>query len=851
MSAFVLNLTYIGMRSGPKADSFIFSDYGLNPETREAVFRYEIGFLDHPTLSFTDTVVFPETFSLEGIPEALLGNTLRSLHLMLGISYYKLYCPPEIILSTDPISKEQADFWNIIYGRGLGEFYYRNGLDPDIRIRFPYDETLTARPASIRRKDRSLVGIGGGKDSIVAGELMKEHGDDFSALLIETQKGSPISDAVTELMGVPSVNVSHILDPKIFEVHEGAYNGHIPISAVFAFIGYLTAILYDYSYVVVGNERSSDFGNVRCGATEVNHQWSKSSEFESLFRGYADRFLSPDIVYFSLLRPFHEIRIAEMFSKHGKYFPVFSSCNRNVRIFKERPETKWCGECPKCLFVFTMLAPFLDREELVRIFGRNLFEEESLIPSFADIFGFGNMKPFDCVGTFEEARAALFLSRERYADTVVMKRFVGMIEQPEQLIQETFSTSSAPLIPTRFGLYGMKNALILGYGKEGKMTERYLRKFFPDLEISVADQATDPEYLQKQGGYDLVVKTPGIQKTAVTVPYITATNLFFSTLRNVVIGVTGSKGKSTTASLIFSILKEAGKKTRLVGNIGTPMLGVLLEPIDPDEIFVVELSSYQLDDIAYSPDIAVALNLFPEHMNYHGDAERYYDAKKNIMRFQGPGDIFIYDANDPRLRAWAQDSVAKTISYPDVPVPQAMTSSLLGEHNVRNIAAAVAVARTFDISDDIIRFAVGKFVPLRHRLENVGTFCDITFYDDAISTTPESTIMALAAVPNVATIFLGGEDRGYDFSELEAALREKGVRNVVLFPDSGVRILKTKDGFNVLETSSMEAAVAFAYEHTPKGNACLLSMASPSYSLWKNFEEKGDQYRYWVGKLSD
>jgi UDP-N-acetylmuramoylalanine--D-glutamate ligase len=173
------------------------------------------------------------------------------------------------------------------------------------------------------------------------------------------------------------------------------------------------------------------------------------------------------------------------------------------------------------------------------------------------------------------------------------------------------------------------------------VTEQYLRKRYPHLRIGIADEQSDADYLGEQKKYDLVVKTPGIEKSKVTVPYVTATNLFFARNTNFTIGVTGSKGKSTTASLIYEMLKEAGKKVRLLGNIGTPMLGVMLEPVDPEQIFVIELSSYMLDDIEYSPNIAVLLNLFPDHMDYHGSVEAYYAAKRRIFQFQKPGDIRI------------------------------------------------------------------------------------------------------------------------------------------------------------------------------------------------------------------
>ena len=385
-------------------------------------------------------------------------------------------------------------------------------------------------------------------------------------------------------------------------------------------------------------------------------------------------------------------------------------------------------------------------------------------------------------------------------------------------------TVSAPTLPTPFRFLGIESALILGYGKEGKVTEQFLKRYYQHLRIGIADADMGGRYLDEQERYDLAVKTPGIPKSKVAIPYVTATNIFFSQNTNFTIGVTGSKGKSTTASLIAAILKESGKKVRLLGNIGTPMLEVLLTDVDPDEIFVIELSSYMLDDIEYSPDIAVLLSLFPDHMDYHGGVEPYYAAKRRIFQFQKPGDIGI------------EGPVAE-------PLPLDRSElTLLGDHNFQNVQAAVRVARLCGVQDDAIACALRNFKPLPHRLEHIGTFRGIDFYDDAISTTPESTIAALRALGTVDTIFLGGSDRGYDFHALERTLREFGIRNIVLFPESGERVLSSREGFDILETKNMEEAVDFAFKNTASGKICLLSTASPSYSLWKNFEAKGDEF---------
>ncbi len=836
------------MNKAPIAKNFVFTSYQLQPEKKQAVFGYAIEFENRPTLEFFETIIFPRKISLENVPAELLENVLQSVHLMLGISYFKLYCPPKIKLFK-LISKEQAKFFNVVYRKGLGEFFFQNKIDPQGLIEFPYSSKVKIKSYSLKRKQRMLVGIGGGKDSIVAGELLKENGQKITALLIETQQGSPISDTVVKTMDIPALKVQRFLDKKIFEKFEGAYNGHVPISAVFAFVGYLTAILYDYSHVVVGNEFSSNFGNIKYKGESVNHQWSKSMEFEKLFQTYTKKLFSSDVVYFSLLRQFYEIRIAQMFAKQQKYFASFSSCNRNFKVHKNRQEKLWCGECAKCVFVFTLLASFLKKPELLKIFGKNLFEDEKLLPMFEDVLGFGKMKPFDCVGTFAESQAALYLARKNFGETFILKKLLPKIKNPEKLVKEVFKVNQVETLPENFRLLGLYNILILGYGKEGKTTEKYLKKYFPKLKIGIADGNLDENYLASQADYDLAIKTPGIKKEKVSIPYVTATNLFFAQNKNFTIGVTGSKGKSTTASLIAAILKEAGKKVRLLGNIGTPMLGALLGKIDPEEIFVLELSSYQLDDIAYSPNIAVALNFFPEHMDYHGGIDNYYQAKKRIVSFQDSEDVFVYNAKDQKLKNWASATVAQKKSFAEISL-DGFESSLLGEHNQNNIRAAVTVAKEFGISDDAIKKALKKFKSLAHRLEFVGQFGDIKFFDDAISTTPESTMMALEAIENVGTIFLGGQDRGYDFSKLEKQIRKKGVKNVVLFPDSGKRIFKSQKGLNILETKSMKEAVAFAFENTPKGSVCLLSTASPSYSVWKNFEEKGEQFQFWVKKLS-
>ncbi len=810
-----------------QAKIFRFCGHRFDAKNKKITFDYRIEFFHRDPLEFTETIILPKVS--DNLKRESMKKFLEPLELILGISYYKLYCPPKIVTSFQ-LSQEQSTFWNTVYRKGLGEFLYRNKLHPNQLAKFPYTN-IQPDPVQIKIRDRALVGIGGGKDSIVAAELLKNF--DTASFLIETQRKDVLSERIAEELGKPFFKIQRVLDPKIFETYEGATNGHIPISALYAFLGLLAAAMYEFKYVIVANEHSSNFGNLQYRGEVINHQWSKSIEFEALLQAYTRKFMTPDITYFSLLRQFYEIRIAKMFAEQKKYFLLFTSCNKNFKVFGKRPNSFWCGECPKCAFVFLMLAPFLRKKELLGIFQKDLLAQNSLVPLYQDLLGFGTIKPFDCVGTFEESQAALFLASKKFKNAIVVKTFLSKIKNPHTRVKQVFKTVPALTLPTPFRFLGMKNVCILGYGKEGKVTEKYIQKNYPNINIGILDRQVSKNYLTQQQDFDLAIKTPGIQKAKVKIPYVTATNIFFSQNKNFTIGVTGSKGKSTTASLIYAMLQAAGKKVRLIGNIGHPMLEVLLTTVDPDEIFVIELSSYMLEDIEYSPNIALLLNLFPEHMDYHGGVENYYAAKKNIFAFQKRGDI----------------AVQPPFTSTHIPLKKSEIP-LLGVHNRRNIQAAITVVRCLNVSDSVIRKAIKNFKPLPHRLEYVGTYNGIQFYDDAISTAPESTIMAIKTLKNIGTIFLGGEDRGVDFGELEKMLRKYHIQNIVLFPPSGNRMLISRRDFKILKTRRMEEAVHFAIQHTPKGHICLLSTASPSYSLWKNFEEKGDLFQRAVRRYS-
>ena len=398
-----------------KSLSFVFKGYESNLKKGEILFNFALK--GEKNIDFTEKISFPPVNTK--IPQALLKSVLDNLMLILGISYWKTYCPKEIIINDNFLTKEQAQFWNIVYTKGLGEFFYKNKIDFRGLVNFPCVEGLKINPTAFPRKNSSLLGIGGGKDSIVVAEMLKKENKEFDVHILDTE----IQRLVAQALDKKPIITKRELDPKLFELNreKGTYNGHIPISVVYAMLGLMCAVLYDYDSVIVGNEKSANYGNVEYLGEMINHQWSKSEEFENLFNEYIKDFITPDIIYSSPLRQMNELEVVEEFVKYPKYFKVFSSCNRNFRIspstsprtrrfrapLRTNPQRIWCGKCAKCLFVFVFLAAFLPKKEVLGIFGQNLFEDKSLLTLFEELLGIKNFKPFECVGTPEEMKLAL------------------------------------------------------------------------------------------------------------------------------------------------------------------------------------------------------------------------------------------------------------------------------------------------------------------------------------------------------------------------------------------------------------------------------------------------------------
>lgn len=412
--------------------AFRFVRCGLDAESGVAQLVY--AFDDGPEL--VETVTVPGApFVLEGAQAKAVEQALRLLHLIAGVSYYKAAVPAEIRIEGYSIDAGTAALLETIYVNGLGEFAYRNGLNLHGCIKFPGAADIGPAADALGLRHHALVAIGGGKDSLVSIEALRAAGVDQTVAWIGNSQLIGACAARTEL---PTLNLGRALAPGLFELNrQGAYNGHIPVTAVNSAILVLAAVLQGVNQVVFSNERSASFGSIIPGTGEVNHQWSKGWEFERAFGEHVQRRVAADLHYYSLLRPLSELAVARQFAKTDRYDAHFSSCNRNFHILGERPVNRWCGVCPKCHFVFLALAPFMPKPRLVGIFGRNLLDDTAQATGFDALLEFQDHKPFECVGEGQESRAAMaaLASRPEWKEDALVVRFIREI-QPQLTASE-------------------------------------------------------------------------------------------------------------------------------------------------------------------------------------------------------------------------------------------------------------------------------------------------------------------------------------------------------------------------------------------------------------------------------
>ncbi len=426
-----------------------------------------------------------------------------------------------------------------------------------------------------------------------------------------------------------------------------------------------------------------------------------------------------------------------------------------------------------------------------------------------------------------------------------------------------------------------KKVLILGFGREGRSTLAYIRKHLPEKVLTVADRnpialedklvncICGEDYLDCVGDFDIVFKSPGIafldnvsytDSTEITCQ----TDMFLRFCKPTVVGITGSKGKTTTSTLIYRMLKAGGLNTCLIGNIGVPVFEMADE--GDDLIAVIEMSSHQLEFTKASPHVAVLVNIYEEHLDHYKTGFKgYVEAKLNIAVHQGEGDFLIHNPQQELDGIVDWDKVIKgtgvPVTYTSVAesefINELWKSSrhLLGEHNRHDIGYALAVARIFGVSDDAVREAIKGFEGIEHRMEYVGEISGITWYNDSIATIPTAVMGAVKAIGNVDTLLFGGLDRGIDYTDFIKELMESDIVNLVGLPETGHTIIEKlrEKGCkkNMVCAEDMASAVKICAELTRKKRSCLFSPAAASYNFYKNFEEKGRHYKSEIRSLTE
>lgn len=421
------------------------------------------------------------------------------------------------------------------------------------------------------------------------------------------------------------------------------------------------------------------------------------------------------------------------------------------------------------------------------------------------------------------------------------------------------------------------SVLILGFGREGKSTYDIIRRHLPKKELGISDRKkidlkddyaviySGKDYLEAVNDFQVIIKAPGISIKDFSIPkgvIITCqTDLFMNYSECTCIGVTGTKGKTTVATLLHGMLKKGGMKSGLIGSIGVPVLDTL-EDGEP-EIAIVEMSSSQLEFTTASPEIAVLTNIYPEHIEHHGGFTGYVRSKLNIVRHQTFENFFICNASQSYDGYCDFTTVPATVvkvssdysGFEKIAEAACNNPDIIGEHYMKNVFIAASVARRVGISDDDICAAINEFNGIEHRLEFAGEYKEIKFYNDVLATIPKATMCAIEGIGDVDTLIFGGMPVGIDYDEFENYLYNCNVPNLIGLPDTGrqlcTNLVNRGSRKNIILVEDMEEAVKWAFSVTGKGRSCLMSPAASSYNVYKSFEHKGSHFKKLVAKRAD
>ena len=457
-----------------KHPCFIYESFRWSFKGNDLFMRFR--FKLEPNIIFEPKVVVKNMPpSAKKIPGAVLDNFVFHLGLAEIPSYWKCAVSPSIEIKAGHLNKNQIKWWKKLLTNGLAEFFYVNHINPD---KTPFQITSTGENNSeilklIRKKNiehKFLVMVGGGKDSLVAIKLVKTAGGEIGTFVLGNVKAS--ISLVKSFHLKPPIKTQRVIDKKLIELNKNGYlNGHTPFSSYLAFLSTFCAEVFGYDTVIAGNERSANEPSMLFNGKKVNHQYSKSYEFEKDFRGYIKKYLTENVNYLSILRPIYEIQIAKLAAKFTENIGATRSCNVKLK------ENLWCGKCPKCLSIFLLLYPFLDTTKLKKMFGENLFENKKLWSFIPELTGIKTQKPFECVATRRENIAALILGykkckNEKKGVPYILRRFHETIEPKAKMNKKN--------IDDIMNSWNVKNflppSLIAAYSKVAPATKVSLKK---------------------------------------------------------------------------------------------------------------------------------------------------------------------------------------------------------------------------------------------------------------------------------------------------------------------------------------------------------------------------------------
>lgn len=858
---------------------FVYEDFKYSID--EKGLKIEFTFINgEHTFSPTLLVEKKDFFSFSHLSKEQLDLLIFNMGMVELISYWKAFCSPKVLIKPYALNSRQKEFFSKVYYNGLGELFFLNGInvsqDEFLEIENANENYITSQQFDL--EDKYIIPIGGGKDSVVTLDLLMSANRDIKPFIINPRGATTECCSVAGFSEEETIICKRTIDSHLLELNaQGCINGHTPFSAMLAFTTLLISALTKRKHIALSNEDSASESTVK--GSEVNHQYSKSLEFENDFRSYVKEFISPEFNYFSFLRPLSELHIAKLFSKLN-YQSVFKSCNVGSK------QNIWCGKCPKCLFAFIILSPFVEKEELINIFSKNLFADKDLEEYFLQLCGERETKPFECVGTVSEVRAALALClrnrKEDYENDYLMKIFqrISRADECFEKLNERvfFELSNNHNLPERdleifsnSHLATKKAALIkllkphkiaiLGYGREGQSTHKLIKELLPKKEVLIADDKSPLANCTLQDeclkSCTLYIKTPGISMKKLQgldrEKITSQTDIFLQLYSNQTIGITGTKGKSTTSNLVYKILLDQGFDVLLAGNIGVPLLDIISN-IKENTIIVAELSAHQLQFIHTSPKVSILLNLFEEHLDHFDSYEQYKESKYNIATKQTKQGVFIFNKDSKEIKALLEKTPLQSRQKPFSKEEATIEANYLkGEHNQMNILSAILASQVFGAKKEEAETTAKNFQPLAHRLEYVGEKNGVVYYNDSISTIPQATIEALKALKKVQTLILGGMDRGIDYSPLVEQIGEFEVKNIAFVGQAGRRMhkeMKEKaNNYNCLLSDDYKEIVSWCKANTQKEKICLLSPAASSYDMFTNFEHRGEVFKQLIMEI--